>query len=106
MSAFGSIIAFNRPVDAATAEVLSEPGRFIEAIVAPSFEPAAFEILTTKPKWKANVRLLEIGAIQAAVAAFELRQLGGGMLMQTADTLADPESEWRVVTETQPTPSQ
>ncbi len=106
VSAFGSIIAFNRVVDPATAEVLSEPGRFIEAIVAPSFEPAAVEILTTKPKWKANVRLLEVGALQAATASFELRQLGGGMLMQSADSLADPESEWRVVTETQPTSEQ
>ena len=59
LSAFGSVLGFNVPVDAATAEFLAEPGRFVEAIVAPEFTPEAFEILTTKPKWKANVRLLD-----------------------------------------------
>ena len=53
-SAFGSILGFNQPVDAASAEVLATPGLFVEAIVAPSFEPVAVEILTTKPKWKAT----------------------------------------------------
>ena len=38
------------------------PGRFIECIVAPGFEPEAFEILTTKPTWKNSVRLLDLGA--------------------------------------------
>ncbi len=61
LSAFGSVLGMNRAVDAATAEVLAAPGLFIEAIVAPDFEPAALEILTTKPKWKANVRLLKVG---------------------------------------------
>ena len=63
LSAFGSVLGFNRPVDAATAEVLAEPGRFVEAIVAPDFEPAALEILTTRPKWKANVRLMKVGPL-------------------------------------------
>ncbi|HEX5105398.1 MAG TPA: bifunctional phosphoribosylaminoimidazolecarboxamide formyltransferase/IMP cyclohydrolase, partial [Pirellulaceae bacterium] len=56
-SAFGGVLGFNRPFDAAAAELLAAPGLFIEAIVAPDFEPAALEILTTRPKWKANVRL-------------------------------------------------
>ncbi len=60
-SAFGSILGFNAPVDAAAAECLAEPGKFVEAIVAPDFTPEALEILTTKPKWKANVRLLKVG---------------------------------------------
>ena len=51
------MLGFNCPVDAATAEVLATPGLFVEAIVAPAYEPAAVEILTTKPKWKKNVRL-------------------------------------------------
>ena len=66
VSAFGSVLGFNRPVDAAAAEVLAEPGQFIEAIIAPDFEPAAIEILTTRPKWKANVRLLELGTLSPA----------------------------------------
>lgn len=106
VSAFGSVLGFNLPVDAASAEFLAEPGRFVEAIVAPSFSPEAFEILTTKPKWKANVRLLAVGAIEPGRGGRELRQISGGMLCQTADDLPDDESTWQVVTTVQPTESQ
>ncbi len=102
LSAFGSVLGFNRPVDAATAEVLAEPGRFIEAIVAPDFEPAAFEILTTRPKWKANVRLLKVGRLDDATPASQWRQIAGGLLVQDADNRPDPEAEWQVVTDTPP----
>ena len=105
-SAFGGIIGFNRPVDAATAAVLCEPGLFIEAIAAPSFEPGAIEALTTKPKWKANVRLLATGPFAPPAEWTEYRRIAGGMLVQTADSLPDPEAEWKVVTATQPTPEQ
>jgi phosphoribosylaminoimidazolecarboxamide formyltransferase/IMP cyclohydrolase len=102
VSAFGSVLGFNRPLDVPTAEVLAEPGRFVEAIVAPRFEPAALEVLTTKPKWKANVRLLEVGEVGPAAARYELRQLDGGFLRQQADVLADPRGEWSVVTRSSP----
>jgi len=106
VSAFGSVLGFNAPVDAASAEFLAEPGRFVEAIVAPSFSKEAFEILTTKPKWKANVRLLAVGTIEPGRGGRELRQISGGMLCQTADDLADDESTWQVVTTAQPTAAQ
>jgi phosphoribosylaminoimidazolecarboxamide formyltransferase/IMP cyclohydrolase len=102
LSAFGSVLGFNRVVDAATAEVLAEPGRFVEAIVAPDFEPAALEILTTKPKWKANVRLMKVGPLDDAPASLQVRQIEGGLLVQQADVALDPESEWKVVTASQP----
>lgn len=105
-SAFGGIVGLNRPLDAATAEVLAEPNQFIEAIVAPEFEPAGVEILTTKPKWKANVRLLQVGRLDGAVDPWQLRAIDGGFLLQEADLLADPESEWRVVTQQQLTTAQ
>jgi phosphoribosylaminoimidazolecarboxamide formyltransferase/IMP cyclohydrolase len=103
VSAFGGILAFNREVDAATADVLCEPGLFIEAIVAPSFAPAALEALKTRPKWKSNVRLLAVGAWGEPTEWTEYRRIAGGMLVQTADSLPDPEAEWKVVTEKQPT---
>ncbi|HUY89822.1 MAG TPA: bifunctional phosphoribosylaminoimidazolecarboxamide formyltransferase/IMP cyclohydrolase [Pirellulales bacterium] len=103
LSAFGSVLGFNRPVDAATAEVLVEPGRFIEAIVAPGFTAEAYEILTTRPKWKANVRLMEVGELEAETPRWEYRRLAGGMLIQEADNLPDPEAEWRPVTKRAPT---
>jgi phosphoribosylaminoimidazolecarboxamide formyltransferase/IMP cyclohydrolase len=106
VSAFGSVLGFNSPVDAAAAEFLAEPDRFVEAIIAPDFTPEAFEILTTKPKWKANVRLLKVGTIEPGRGGLELRQVSGGMLCQTADDLPDVETEWKVVTEARPTDAQ
>jgi phosphoribosylaminoimidazolecarboxamide formyltransferase/IMP cyclohydrolase len=101
-SAFGGIIGFNRTVDEATAELLATPGLFIEAIVAPDFAAGAVGILTTKPKWKANVRLMQVGTIDAPPAERHYRFIDGGMLVQDADVLFDPEAEWQVVTEAKP----
>jgi phosphoribosylaminoimidazolecarboxamide formyltransferase/IMP cyclohydrolase len=106
VSAFGSVIGVNRPLDVATAEVLTEPDRFVEAIVAPSFEPAALEILTTRPKWKANVRLMEVGPLVDEPPDWQFRYIAGGFLVQDGDLSADPEEEWKVVTRIKPTASQ
>lgn len=106
MSAFGGILGFNRSVDAACAEYLSTPGFFLEAIVAPDFEPRALKILTTKPKWKANVRLLATGFLDESPSDWLLRPLEGGALLQETDNKPDDESEWTVVTEAKPTEKQ
>jgi phosphoribosylaminoimidazolecarboxamide formyltransferase/IMP cyclohydrolase len=106
LSAFGSVLGFNRNVDSDTAELLSEPGLFIEAIVAPEFEPKALEILTTRPKWKQNVRLLAVGNLDQPAAPRQFRPLEGGVLVQDADVHDDPEDEWKVVTRRQPSPEQ
>ena len=106
VSAFGSVIGLNRAVDAETADVLAAPGLFVEAIVAPDFDEDALKILTTKPKWKANVRLLKVGDLESAEDGWSFRCLHGGMLMQQADVLPDPEDQWNVVTDAQPTENQ
>lgn len=107
VSAFGSVLGFNEPVDAEVASYLAEPDRFVEAIIAPDFTPEAFEILTTKPKWKANVRLLKLEQMMVHERGQrEFRQVSGGMLCQTADNLRDDDAVWRVVTEAQPTKEQ
>lgn len=106
VSAFGSILGFNVPVDAAAAECLAEPGKFVEAIIAPDFTDEAREILTTKPKWKANVRLMKIDQIEPGAASLQLRAIDGGYLAQSADDLPDDESAWKVVTDTQPSDAQ
>ena len=106
VSAFGSVLGFNRPVDGATAQVLAKPGLFIEAIVAPAFDIEAREILTTKPKWKANVRLVQVGELTEETARRQLRHVDGGMLVQDADVLPDPEDQWKVVTRHQPSDEQ
>ena len=102
VSAFGSILGFNVPVDAAAARCLAEPGKFVEAIVAPDFEPEALEILTTRPKWKANVRLLRVGKVVPGRGELELRAIDGGYLAQAADDRPDDETTWQVVTTAQP----
>jgi len=105
-SAFGSVLGMNRPVDAASAEVLAEPGLFVEAIVAPAFDADALEILTTRPKWKNNVRLLATGPLPPLAGHWAYRPIEGGMLMQQADVLPDDEKEWNVVTSARPTDAQ
>ncbi len=104
ISAFGSVLGFNRTVDVATAERLCEPNRFIESIIAPGYEPAAFELLTTKPKWKNNVRLLRCPDFTAHQArSFEYRRVTGGLLVQERDDQLEDTSTWRVVTDRPPT---
>ncbi|QGJ70534.1 Bifunctional phosphoribosylaminoimidazolecarboxamide formyltransferase/IMP cyclohydrolase [Planctomycetales bacterium 10988] len=103
ISAFGSVIGFNRPVDAETAEALAEPGRFIEAVVAPDYSPEALEILTTKPKWKKSVRLLKVGDMPARPNGWEYRRVDGGMLVQGRDYEADAVESFEVKTKRAPT---
>jgi len=104
VSAFGSIVGINRNVDLATAELMAEPGRFIEAIIAPGFDDDAIELLTTKPKWKNNVRLMELPLPdESQRRGLDYRRVTGGLLVQDRDSQADPESDWQVVTERQPT---
>ena len=69
LSAFGSVLGLNRTVDAATAEVLAEPGLFVEAIVAPDFQPEAFEILTTRPQVESQRPAVGGGRCSAGPAA-------------------------------------
>ncbi len=103
VSAYGSVLGFNRTMDVATAEVLAEPGLFVEGAVAPDYEAAAVGILTTRPKWKKNVRLMQVGRLDDAWSTRHLRFIEGGMLVQQADTIADEEDQWEVVTDTEPT---
>jgi phosphoribosylaminoimidazolecarboxamide formyltransferase/IMP cyclohydrolase len=106
LSAFGSVLGLNRVVDADAAELLARPGLFIEAIVAPDFAPEALEILTTRPKWKANVRLMKVGDLAESPDRWVFRCIEGGLLMQEADVLADPENDWKVATDAKPAEAQ
>ena len=101
-SAFGAVLGFNRTVDVNTAELLATPGLFIEAIVAPDYQAAAVGILTTQPKWKHNVRLMQVGRLDEPCPSRHYRYIDGGMLVQEADLLSDLESHWQTVTKRQP----
>src|SRR5690606_1734717 len=83
VSAFGGVVAANRPVTAAMAEQLADV--FTEVVAAPDFEPGALEVLTRKK----NVRLLKVAAPRRA-ARPEARQISGGLLLQAADLVDAP----------------
>ena len=100
LSAFGSVLGFNRTVDSATAEMLCEPGLFIEAIVAPDFAAEAVGMLTSRPKWKANVRLMQVGRLDDPPPPLQRRFISGGMLVQDADRTTNSPLQWKTVTET------
>ncbi|WP_038131259.1 bifunctional phosphoribosylaminoimidazolecarboxamide formyltransferase/IMP cyclohydrolase [Thioclava indica] len=97
-SAFGGIIALNKPLDAATAEEITKI--FSEVIIAPSVEEAAKEVIAKKK----NVRLLETGGLPDPMAAITTyRQVAGGFLVQGKDNGAITLDDLKVVTERQPT---
>ena len=98
LSAFGGVIAFNRPVDAATAQRLSE--QFVEVLFAPAYEDGALEILTRKP----SIRILEDNERRAPLMAEpEVKQVMGGLLVQDRDVDVADRTEMEVVTERHPT---
>jgi phosphoribosylaminoimidazolecarboxamide formyltransferase/IMP cyclohydrolase len=106
ISAFGGILAVTRKIDAETAELITGQNTFFEVIVAPGYDDDAFEILTTKKKWGANLMILELPNRQsnAAFASdFEYKRVAGGLLVQTRDINATTESDLQVVTRRGPT---
>ena len=103
VSAFGSVIAVNRPVDVVLAEALCEVAGFAEAILAPGFDDDAVELLTTKPVWKKNVRLMALpGLTDDAPAGTAVRQVSGGLLVQDADAGTEDPATWECVTDRAP----
>jgi phosphoribosylaminoimidazolecarboxamide formyltransferase/IMP cyclohydrolase len=99
-SAFGGIMAFNCPVDADVVEAIHANKQFVEVALAPAFTPAARAAYAAKQ----NVRLLEVPLSQVG-NALDFKRVGGGMLLQSADTV-DVVGELQVVTQVQPTAQQ
>jgi phosphoribosylaminoimidazolecarboxamide formyltransferase/IMP cyclohydrolase len=94
-SAFGGIIAFNGVLDEAAARAVSE--QFVEVVIAPAVLPEAVALLASKP----NIRLLQVGAGDG-VNAFDLKRVGGGVLVQTPDALDIDADKLKVVTRREP----
>jgi len=104
LSAFGGILGFNREVDEATADRITQPNRFIECIIAPDYSAAARQVLTTRRKWGANLRLLRTGPINSETSRQEYRRIDGGLLVQARDLPADDFANSSVRTKREPTP--
>jgi phosphoribosylaminoimidazolecarboxamide formyltransferase/IMP cyclohydrolase len=98
-SAFGGIIAFNVEVDGKAAEALAK--LFVEVLIAPSFTAEARQIMSAKQ----NVRLLEI-ALGAGQNAYDVKRVGGGLLVQSPDAKNVGIDDLRVVSKLQPSPQQ
>jgi len=106
-SAFGGIIAFNRPLDGAAAAAVSQ--QFVEVLMAPDFTPEALQLFAAK----ANVRLLKIALPPGGNTAWDrgqnlsdVKRVGSGLLMQSADNHRLARAELKVVTRLQPTAQQ
>ena len=109
-SAFGGIIAFNRPLDASAAQAVSK--QFVEVLIATAYAAGALDVL----KAKANVRVLEISLDQVKRSspsawgqgrnAQDVKRIGSGLLIQTADNHEISAADLTVVTKKQPTPQQ
>ena len=93
VSAFGSVLAFNRELDEEAADEVSK--LFVEAIAAPGYAPEALNVLTKKK----NLRLLQVGAEPAGPA---VKSISGGFLAQSQDALSWVDDQLMVVTERQP----
>jgi len=95
-SAFGGIIAFNAPIDGGAAEQMAR--QFVEVVIAPEITPEALAVFAGKP----NVRLLEV-PLSRATNALDLKRVGGGVLLQSADARNVGPADLRVVTRKAPT---
>jgi phosphoribosylaminoimidazolecarboxamide formyltransferase / IMP cyclohydrolase len=95
VSAFGSVIAFNRTVEGETAAEVAK--LFVECVVAPGFSKEAREALGRKK----NLRLVELA--EPVVSPVEVKAISGGWLLQETDRVRPDESQWKVSTERKPT---
>src|SRR5690606_1542693 len=100
-SAFGGIIAFNRPVDADTVRTILER-QFVEVLIAPDYDDGALEFA----RKKANVRVLRIPFAPPVPGSIDCKRVGSGLLLQTADDRVVTRDDLKVVTKLAPTGQQ
>ena len=103
ISAFGGILATTRPIDAATAELITGKKTYFEAVVAPGYSEEAFRLLTEKKQWGANLILLELPDNHIAPKGkLDFKRVSDGFLAQTPDTHQAKEDDLTLVTRRSP----
>jgi phosphoribosylaminoimidazolecarboxamide formyltransferase/IMP cyclohydrolase len=103
VSAFGSIVGANRRIDRKTAELIAQPKTFVEAIIAPSFDDDALEILAESQWWGENLRALATGEYTGVRDGGQnMRRVVGGMLLQDFDNATYDKSDFKIVTGRKP----
>ncbi|WP_113907850.1 bifunctional phosphoribosylaminoimidazolecarboxamide formyltransferase/IMP cyclohydrolase [Aliidiomarina celeris] len=100
-SAFGGIIAFNQPLDEATAHAIISR-QFVEVIIAPGVSKKAMSLLATKP----NVRLLTTESLTQPSGQLDFKRVQGGLLIQDSDHAVVADSELKIVTDAKPNAEQ
>ncbi|HLG29845.1 MAG TPA: bifunctional phosphoribosylaminoimidazolecarboxamide formyltransferase/IMP cyclohydrolase, partial [Candidatus Brocadiales bacterium] len=116
VSAFGCIIGLNREVDVQTAEAITAPGHFVEAMIAPDYDKEAIEILTKKRKWGESLRILKTGTLPSLTLpvhgegrvgidsnALDMKRVVGGLLVQGRDLATFDINTIKYVTKKRPT---
>jgi phosphoribosylaminoimidazolecarboxamide formyltransferase/IMP cyclohydrolase len=98
MSAFGCVIALNRPCTEAIAKYIKDNKLFVEIIIAPSFETGALAILEKRKK----LRLLETGKLRKNTNQRNIKTVAGGMLIQTADQYVVTTDDLKTATKVEP----
>jgi phosphoribosylaminoimidazolecarboxamide formyltransferase/IMP cyclohydrolase len=98
VSAYGGVMAFNRPVTADVIRAIYENKQFVEVMIAPDYEMDAIELLADKH----NLRVLRTGGVRPVAGHYESRAVEGGMLVQTSDAVTEDPSRFRVATIAQP----
>ena len=103
LSAFGGIVGFNRVVDPAAAKAVVASG-FLECLIAPGYEAGALKLL----KAKKNLRIIQVPAsgFRPAQRSLQIKQIGGGLLVQQPDEAVAPPARWRLATTARPSASQ
>ncbi len=99
VSAYGGVMAFNRPVTSDTVVAIFENKQFVEAIIAPEFSGDALEMY----KAKKNARLLSTGGVNPAGGEVEFRSVEGGLLCQDSDSVAEDVAAFTCPTKRKPT---
>jgi phosphoribosylaminoimidazolecarboxamide formyltransferase/IMP cyclohydrolase len=103
VSRFGGIIACNEKVDAATAEAIIVKGSMYHAIIAPSYDADALELLKNRSGWGDDLRILETGGrLKPSGDYLDFKRVSGGLLVQDADVHKLTAADLKVVTQRAP----